>query len=227
MTTAQNAFRLPNATQRLTIVGRTGSGKTVAGAWALSHAAYDKQPYIIFDYKGDELLQAIPYLEEIDLKSSLPKHPGLYSIRINPTDNDAVRDYLHKIWQREKIGLFFDEMYVLPDSNAQGRGPLQAILTQGRSKRIPVIMLMQRPAFVTKFAFSEADFFSVFHLTQASDIERMKDMTPLRVEQRLPDFHSRYYDVVKDRSYVLRPVPDQDIILDTFATRLKPKKRII
>ena len=60
-------FKLPSFKQRLAIIGRTGSGKTQAGAWILANAPFDKQPYVIVDYKGDDLLGAIDNVEQIDL----------------------------------------------------------------------------------------------------------------------------------------------------------------
>ena len=83
------SFRLPNFHQRTAIIGRTGSGKTQFGAWLLSHAPFDKQPYVMIDYKGDDLLNSIDRVREIGLKE-VPKHAGLYTIRPTPSENAGV-----------------------------------------------------------------------------------------------------------------------------------------
>lgn len=217
-------FRFPSNQQRVAVIGRTGSGKTQFGAWLLSQSGFDKQPYVVIDYKGDELLGSIDRVREIGLKE-LPKHPGLYTIRPTPSENDAVEEWLWKAWARERIGLYVDEGYALPD-----KGAFQAILTQGRSKRIPVICLTQRPTWVSRFVFSEADFYAVFHLNDHRDRLTVQAFTPrerMDLKNRLPDFHSYWYDVGKDRVFQIKPVPDAETIVEAIDARLRPKKRTI
>lgn len=213
-------FRLPANTQRTSIIGRTGSGKTVAGSWVLSEAPFDKQPYIIVDYKGDELLNSSDRIKEIDLKT-VPKQPGLYIVHPRLDQVEQVDAWLWKVWERENVGLYFDEAYMLPD-----KGALQAILTQGRSKRIPVIALTQRPALISRFIFSEADFFAVFQVSIDDDKKRIRGFIPSYVtDARLPDYHFRWYDVSKDKLFNVLPVPAPDDIRDRIDSRLSPKRR--
>lgn len=203
-------------------MGRTGSGKTQQAAWLLSLAAFDRQPYIIVDYKGDDLLNAIERVDEIRL-GEVPKHPGVYIVHPLPHETDETNEWLWKIWKREKTGLYFDEMYNVPDP--QKKSALRAILTQGRSKRIPAICLTQRPAWVSRFIFSEADHYSVFHLNTSGDVSRVKEFMPGDHETRLPTYNSQWYDVSQDASFQLLPAPDADTILQRFDDRLAPKRR--
>lgn len=219
-----SGFRLPDETQRLAIIGRTGSGKTVHGAWQLSRAPFHKQPYIIFDYKGDELLNQIPHLRHIDYKE-LPKHPGVYMIKPGVHERDDVEAYLWKVWQRERIGIYFDEMYQVPDPFKGGA--LRALFTQGRSKKIPVIGCTQRPRQISRFLFSEADFFATFHLSTKPDRQTVAEYDENGYGVELPKFCCRWYDVSDDFGCVLKPVPGGDVILDTFETRLAPKRRYL
>lgn len=213
------SFRLPNAKQRCTIIGRTGSGKTQFGAWLLSEAPFDVMPYIIVDYKGDDLLNSSDRIKEIRV-GEVPKQAGLYVAHPHPAMNDAVEQWLWKIWERERVGLYFDEAYVLPE-----KGALQAVLTQGRSKRIPAILLTQRPTAVSRFVFTEADFFSVFNLNDERDYQTLAGFTPFgKRPEKLPDYHSRWFDVGKNFSAQLKPVPNSDAILDRIDNRLAPKR---
>lgn len=220
------AFRLPRLDQRVAIVGRTGSGKTQGGTWLLSRSGFDKQPFIIIDYKGDKLLNDIDRAREIAL-GEVPKYPGLYIVHPEKGTADAdkaMEEYLWRIKNKGNIGLFFDEAYMLP--NARGQGAVSAILTQGRSLHLPVIALTQRPKFIQRFIFTEADFLWMYHLQHAEDIDTVTHFTsPALAGPRLPRFHSRWYDVSQDATFRLAPVPPAEEILDVFDRRLTPKRR--
>ena len=73
-------FRLPDLSQRVAVIGRTGSGKTMFGAFLLSRAAFDRQPFVIVNYKRDGFLNSIPRVKDIDLKE-IPRHPGVYMLQ--------------------------------------------------------------------------------------------------------------------------------------------------
>jgi hypothetical protein len=215
---------LPTDTQRITIIGKTGSGKTQGAVWLLAKRSYTTKPWIIFDYKYEQLLNDIPGTREIDVSDKPPKKPGLYIVHPTPADTDAVEALMWQIWQREHIGIFVDEGYMIsPRSPA-----FQAILTQGRSKVIPVIMLTQRPAWVTRFAFSEADYIQLFQLTDTRDAKIVKQFMPLPIETALPaPYYSWWWDNARNYKAVLQPVPDATTILDVFHRRLIQPRRVI
>ena len=229
-----NEFYWPKPTERLAIMGRTGSGKTQLGGQVLSTAPFDKMPYVIMDYKRDELLNKIKRTREIGL-NEIPKKPGLYIIHNDPGFEDETEKWLFNVWRRGRVGLYFDETYLVPDQKA-----LQAILTQGRSLRIPAICVSQRPVQVSRFVFSEADHVAVFHLNDDRDVETVKKFTPRGFvdyvppehrsvdyprDTRLPNYHSRWYDIKNDRQYVLKPVPTADDIVKAIDARLQPSRR--
>lgn len=221
-------FRFPSVSQRVTVVGRTGSGKTYKGAWLLSHAPFDRQPYVIVDYKGDDLLNGIERIREIGQHEPLPKQPGLYIVHPDIHDHETTEDWLWSVWKRGKTGLYFDEAYMLPNSGYTRRGALQAILTQGRSKHIPVISLVQRPSQISLFVMSEADFFSVFHLPRVQDRKTMSDLLgghAVMEHSEENEFHSKWFDVGKHQMFSMKPVPDGDAISDAINARLEIKKR--
>jgi len=216
-------FRLPTNSQRVAVMGRTGSGKTVLGAWLLSMSPFDKQPYVMIDYKGDELLNGIDRVREIGLKDKLPTQPGLYIVHPKPKlDDDDMEAWLHKVWNQGHIGLYGDEAYQIPE-----RGAFEGILTQGRSLRIPVISLTQRPSWISRFVFSEADFFAVFHLNDKEDRKKVKRFihSDADLEGRLDDYHCHWYDVGKDFHCLLSPVPKPETIQEIINSRLTPRKR--
>ena len=218
----RDVFRFPSNTQRTAILGRTGSGKTQFAAWLLSHAPFHKQPYVIVDYKYDQLLNDIEGVREIGLKET-PKKPGLYIVHPQPDDDEGIESFMMNIWKKERIGIYIDEGYMI-NKNSPG---LTALLTQGRSKHIPAIVLSQRPAWLNRFILSEADYYSVFHMNDRRDQKTVEGFLPGNIDERLPDYHCRWYDVSKDKSFILQPVPDRDNILARFNERLKQKRSFI
>jgi hypothetical protein len=207
--------RIPDETQRIAIVGATGSGKTQAELWQLSARDIDTRPWVIFNWKGDASIDGIPGAEFIDL-DVIPIKPGIYIYHPHPDQGPEVEQIMWVIWERGGIGVVIDEGYMVGRNNPAFR----AILTQGRSKEIPVIVLSQRPNWMDRFVFSEADFYQVFRLNDKRDQKAVREFFPAEIEKKLPPYHSYYYDVAKDRVSVLRPVPEIEIIYRTFAHKL-------
>jgi hypothetical protein len=223
------SFRLPDKTKRLTITGRTGSGKTVFGAWVLSEANFDEMPWVIMDFKGDELLGSIEYVKDLVVTDHIPHEPGLYRMKPDPVAEDDINEFMFRVWRTGSVGLFIDETYMVP--NPLKRNGLKAVLTQGRALHIPVIALSQRPSGVNRHVFSEADMFCSYHLNDKKDRERVGELTPddevWDQDARLPDFHSRWYDVGYNWSAILKPVPNPEKILQRFRSRLEPPKETV
>lgn len=205
--------RLPNNSQRITIVGRTGSGKTVAACWHLSNfIRTSKNPWVVFNFKNEQHIDDMPNVRHIGF-DYLPNNKDTGIFVLNPTPQDAqgtakepseVEKYLWKLWARENIGIFVDEGYMMANSDA-----LNACLTQGRSKRIPMIICSQRPVWLSRFAFSEADFYQVFHLNDKRDKQTIEAFVPLDYsqEEMLEDHQSWYFDVGKNKLWKFNPVP--------------------
>lgn len=214
----------PDDTQRIITIGRTGSGKTQAACNELSFRSFEHMPWVVFDTKGDALINQISKFDgvkTIRLSDTLGKN-GLHIVRPSLQDEDEIDAFLWRVHSRGRVGLYFDEGYMIRKTDA-----LNAILTQGRSKRIPVIMLAQRPAWLTKFAFTEADFFQVFHLNNKQDRKTVQEFIPperANLESRLREYHSLWYDVKSDQVSEFRPVPPAREILEAFKEKLVPQR---
>lgn len=215
-------FRLPDNTQRMTVIGRTGTGKSVLGFWALSKADFDSQPWVIVDYKNEELINSVDRIKEIGL-NEVPKHGGLYKVHPHPTDEEGIDRWFWKAWERENCGILIDEGTMVPKESAG----LRACLTQGRSKHVPIITLSQRPVWLSRYVFTQADFHAVFHLNDVKDEQAIGSFMPRGIlSERLPEYHSRFYDVAQDQVVTLTPVPSPDEIAQVIHDRLKPKRKI-
>ena len=203
---------LPTDTEHHAIFGQNGSGKTVFGLWQLAQRNFDRKPWVIIDFKRDPLIAQIPRIEPIGF--SVPRQKGLYVVRPSPADVDdgEVTEWLYDVWERENVGLFIDEGYMF---NPRDRA-LRAVLTQGRSKHIPIIALSQRPSWISPFILSEASHISVFYLQMPQDIQRVREFVPGVNPSALPPHHS-FYSYMKQREvHNLGPCPDENEILDMF-----------
>lgn len=219
-----NGLVLPTDRDRITIIGKTGSGKTQGAAWQLSRRSFHKQPWIVLNWKYDELLDSLPGIKPMGVGDAVPKRPGLYVVHPGPDETEAVDDLLWRIWAREHVGVFIDEGYMLSARSAA----YQAVLTQGRSKHIPVITLTQRPAWVTRFAFSEADFIQLYQLSDTRDLKVCKQFMPLPIEKPLPGaYYSWWWDNARNFKAVLQPVPDKHTIFACIRDRQRTRKRQI
>lgn len=228
---ANTDFKFPDATHRQFIVGTTGSGKTQAAVWNLAHRNLQSSPWIALNHKGDALLDSIEGAQHVDL-DFVPKKPGLYIYHPVPeNDDEAVRELLWKIHGKGNTGVYVDEGYMISP-----RDPAQnALLTQGRSKRIPMIIATQRPVGMTRLARSESDFFQVFYLKSKDDRKVVQEFIPVDLEELmvapvnteppLPKYHSLWYDVHRNRLFKMDPVPDAGTILDMFTPQLPQLER--
>lgn len=214
----------PDDTQRLSVIGATGSGKTQAGLWHLSERNFDRKPWIVYDFKRDNLILEI---EEMAFPSSLdspiPERPGIYVIHALPGQEGEMSAHMRKVWEATDVGVYVDEGYMVGNNNDGFR----LLLTQGRSLHIPMITLSQRPVWMDRFVFTESEFFQVFRLQNSGDVKKVEEYVPYNLSERLPPYHSYYYDAPANKLVVLRPVPDREAILDTFHSKLRNLKRMV
>lgn len=217
-------MELPRYDHRTAIIGSTGSGKTQFAVWLLSTRDWLVRPWIVFDYKGDDLIQSIG-ATEIDIRGPIPSRPGIYIVKPIPTvDDSAVLDFLWRVWAKEYCGIYIDEGYMIGKNNAA----LTALLTQGRSKQIEMIILTQRPVWANKFIYSEANNFAVLNLTIADDRKYIANYLGGNEPRLLPKYHSLWYQADAQISSILKPVPSKAELIRRFAPlRDKPRRNVI
>lgn len=218
-------FRLPDSQKRTTVAGSTGSGKTQFSVGLLSTRDYNERPWIINDPKGDELIASIGAIE-LPRGSKPPTVPGLYVMHPrfgDPEDMAWQERFFEQVWAQEYTGLYIDEGYMVPRNSKS----FLALLTQGRSKRIEMIMCTQRPVMCHPMMFSESDFLCAFRLNKPRDRETVNEYMNVDVRNRLPEYSSYWYDVGKNTTFTLGPAPSRDEIITSFRTRLKQGTKVI
>jgi hypothetical protein len=204
-------------------VGANGSGKTYAALWHLSRRSYDVMPWIIYDFKYDENINKIEGANHFTVDDPVPIQPGIHICHPHPSQLEEVERQLWEIWENENTGVYIDEGYMMGNNNKAFR----ALLTQGRSKHIPVIILSQRPVWMDRFVFSESMFFQIFRLQNVKDYKVVEGFVPADLSKRLPPYHSYYYDVGADKLSVLKPVPKIEEIISVFNSRLPNLKKVV
>lgn len=161
--------------ERVSLVGMTSSGKTYFARAFLAHSPR----LIVVDPKGTQynhLWDTVPYsensiktLQEIDKNG---EYTGRARIRITaPISRKEWEYYFAIIYGLRNITVYIDELYgVTPPVAGEW---LQALYTRGRELGIGVWAAMQRPVFVPKFVFSEAEWKVMFRLELDDDKEFM------------------------------------------------------
>lgn len=217
---------LPNDSQRVVHIGRTGSGKTTCAAYMLSLRA-GRIPWIVLNFKEDELLNGIPggvHVEGVDLPRDMGN--GVFIMHPEPDDYAGLSETLSQVWRRRNVGVFVDEAYMLAPSPQAPNKMFRRLLIQGRSLNTPLIICTQQPSQIDSHVFTESEFFNVFAL-QGKD---NKDKVMRRIGdddidldlRALPRFHSYWYDHIEGTLEALRPVPTENRIYANFAQRLTP-----
>jgi AAA domain len=216
-------FRLPGANDRVAIMGRTGSGKTTFAAWLLSQADFHRKPWVIIDYKGEEIFaklrkRASDAITQIKVKDRAPTRPGLHIVNPVPAEDDeAMEDFLWRIWERGNTGVYIDEAHLMP----HGSQSMKALLVTGRSRKIPMMVISQRPVWVPREVFSESNRHVAFDIVRRDDRKLIGEFVSLNGEEipRMPSYHSLYHDVDMNERHHVLPAPAGDESIDAILRR--------
>ncbi len=194
--------------ERWLITGASGSGKSVAGAWVVTHAPKD-MTFVAIDSKRDGMPALRAYTVQQArrlLKSWFRRKPRV--IRVTPDPHEDAEEFdalFADILDRGYTGTWIDEAYMVPDTPY-----LRHIFTAGRSADCPVIACSQRPVDIPRVCISEASRFMVFRLLDVKDRERLAGFTPFSKHQTVDRFHFLYYDSVEMDSGEYAPIPFRD-----------------
>ncbi len=206
------------AGSRIALFGRAGSGKTTWARWYLARSPLRS---IVLDSKhdpgfdrwlpSDRLLK----MDEIEQGWTMRR---CVVVRPSPHQSDpAILDsYLLDIHDAfENVLVHVDEGYQVATGATAGPG-LTGLMTRGRVRGQSVIVGSQRPAWLPRFVFSEANAFCVMALTLSPDRARVYEFTgKSAVLNRLPDREWLWYDVARDRLTRFRAILLKDANRET------------
>lgn len=222
---AKSRIKLPGPTNRTTVIGRTGSGKSQFAAWLLSTQNFDVMPWVIVDYKDEDtdIINRIGRIQPIDY-STVPDKPGLYILKPHSGDKEELERWLWRVYAQGGVGLLFDETFPVGQHNEA----FNTIMMQGRSKHIPVIACTQRPVAVSTYCFSEASYYMIFDLAKKRDrMTVASEISEISSNYNIPPYHSYYYDVSAKYLDKLGPAPSAEKILDAIDRKLPLTRRTL
>lgn len=207
--------------QRGVMIGQTGSGKTVGAIYQLQHAPFDC--VIVLDTKGEPAFNALAVDDETQviyesgaafLRALKSKDwPNFMIVRPTPDemiDLEFLDSLLLAIYHaRRPCLVYVDEAYQWHVHGQAGAG-LTGLLTRGRSLGISTLLSTQRPAWVSRFCFSESQKFYVYKLGDGRDVKTLAEHIPefMRYYKR-KKFAFWYYDNASDMEFAqfFNPVP--------------------
>ena len=228
-------FQFPGPSDRVTINGMSGSGKTTFALYLFAESAdFDEKPWIIIDFKAEDFNPLISekIAQVIKIDATLPDEPGIYLIQPDPQEPEKTEDFLWRVYRKGHIGLFVDEAANIPEVRGERNsgGPFQSIITQGRSKIIPLYTIIQRPVNVNNSVFTENNFYCAFTLRGPEDLKKVRAHIPVhskgydvvwRDDLILKPHQCRWYDQRRNENFILNPVPDK--ALDLLRARVKDR----
>lgn len=209
-----NTLPQVNPGQRAIIAGRTGSGKST-----LVNFLTKRSPgqWVVLNPKHTKAYSALPgavTMHGFDLKKleKLLLKDGVRYVIINPQSHqanmetmDLFIEYMHEHY--ENVGIVCDELYTLHKNGIPGDG-LIGWLTRGRELKQSFIGLTQRPAWISKFLISEADYVCSMSLVLEDDRKTMyKSTGQIEMLKQLPEREWLWYTVKTNKLRHLGAVP--------------------
>lgn len=165
--------------ERVTIIGKTGSGKSVALRWIL--AAFPR--VILADPKGRAHLGDAPVVYGVPaLRAYLRQLGPASSFRViaRPAPAEDRADWLNGVcrlaYELGELAIGIDEVVGIASSSRPVRW-LDAVLTQGRELGVSAVVCTQRPKRIPPTLLSEADHVLVYRLARQDDRDAVEEVT--------------------------------------------------
>jgi len=211
--------------ERGLLVGQTGSGKTQNALFHLRNPALF--PVIMLDTKIEPAFFSVPdesdsfeVIENLkdfhDLSKRKKKEVPDYTL-VRPSinemqDPDALDTYNEILYH--KFGpafIYYDELYQWHNQGKPGNNFL-GLLTRGRAKGKTVLMATQRPSWISRFCFTEANKFFIHSLSDLRDRKTLDSMVPNYSREKLPPkYHFHNFVVGQDeKARLFSPVDYQE-----------------
>ncbi len=198
--------------KRAVVLGRTGSGKTSGALWLVSRSP---GPWVMLNVKYDEAMTKCGPDCAMDVGAIIKAHAKHRVVVVHPEtfDQATLDDFVFELAEsRHGCGLCVDEMLYLSKGNGQAGPGVMGWLTRGRARKQSFIGCTQRPANVSNYIYSEADYYMLYNLKLEKDWQRITEFTgrPDLKRERVNHCFA-WYDVSEDRKTEFGAVPMQGL----------------
>ena len=144
--------------EHMTILGRTGSGKTTLASTLLR-----AKPYVLSVRTKSDRHESLPgrtvstskKWEGFDTNAHTTSRTILTPNYVQFQQRAEIARALRRIWEEGGWTLYLDELFYLDDRLKLG-SQIDSLLTGGRGKGITVVCGMQRPVRATRFAMTQS-----------------------------------------------------------------------
>lgn len=218
-------FRL-RPDERWAIIGKSGSGKSVFARWIDYHYYAAHWPIVIVDPKkryvdaalGDEYA---PAPDQTSIARPWKIADGVFNpdARVQiylptfPALKDPILDRLFfSLLDRGGVVLHIEDMTQVANENSTPTG-LAALMTDGRTAEVPLLLLAQRPVGIPRNMIDQAENFAIFRLPDIDDRTRAsKILGDKRVERIiLPKRYFWYLHEGDDYPTKYAPLPLSEV----------------
>jgi hypothetical protein len=161
------------------IAGQTGSGKSVL---AEIYCA-GRENVILLDTKGEtnfSMIPDAPVFDRLDELVNFEQGKAIYRPRWEELNPEYYDKFFEWIYRRKNTDVWVDEVMSLYE-NANSILPFhKACLTRGRTRKISVWNVTQRPKTIPLTCISESKHFFIFDLNLDADRKRIMEIVPFK-----------------------------------------------
>ena len=194
---------VPNPDEQGSVIGQTGSGKSV---WTkkLIVPYIGKRQIIILDPKHDDIWNGLGTIVSNPDKIWKLKFPKTEVVIYRPdgdlaSDYDAYDDIFEQVYQEGNRLLVVDETRkVVKNAQSYGKG-LDDLCTRGRKRECTRIFGMQRPVEIPRICLSESTKFYVRYVVDRRDRETIAGFSNEEIRKEVPDRYGMYYVDIRNR----------------------------
>lgn len=162
--------------EHVVIIGDTGSGKTYLESKILNL----RQHVVVIRTKPDDIkfpdFHKVPAINKMGLRRFDNEGKRITKFLLTPKYEDQrieTSAMFEKVWREGAWCIAIDETYYVTQILKLER-QINKLLTQGRSKHISVVCGMQRPAWISRFAMSQATHAFIFRC-EGRDLKSLAD----------------------------------------------------
>lgn len=195
-----------NVDERVTFVGATGSGKTYLAKHFLQH----QNRCLVIDPKHTFRLNGYG--------TRRPLFGDSFRVIYRPDDDAKLAKYIFSLWSEGDVTIYCDELATLSERFPESTETLGDVARTGREKRVSLWVALQRPRWVPRIFFTEAEVFFIFRLRSGDDRKYLAEFAGEEVIERINKYDFFYVraddgdpELLKldARSGLIYPVPQK------------------